>query len=356
MDLTDIVLCVINVSYKSNISNIEKGKVMADIFVIGDALIDYIPTAEYHTDLPVYQCNVGGTMVNLASAAAKLGLEVVFCGKVGADAMGSYILREMEKLKVDVSKCPVDPEHFTTQAFVSLSEAGERDFSFSRRFGADIFLKAAEVPYEELGKCRVVCSSGLGITDEPIRSTVYDVIKAAGQNSAVTTVFDVNYREKLWQTPEIMRCEVMKLLPFIDIFKSSEEEIMLLTDAKNFGEAAEKVMEYGCRLVIATNGSKGTKFRYGDYCGYEPAFRVPVMDTTGAGDCFLAAFLYQYCCLEQGRELKKEDLHRMVEFANAAGSLATTRKGGVAGSPYLEDILGCLRTNARLYDDSGQNK
>ena len=123
---------------------------MYDFCAIGDALIDYIPGPGYTLEKPIYQCEVGGTVVNALTAASKLGLHTMFIGKIGDDCMGELIRRKMESYGVSLEGCVLDPVHFTTQSFVTLDENGERSFSFSRRFGADIWLDEKEIPIERV--------------------------------------------------------------------------------------------------------------------------------------------------------------------------------------------------------------
>ena len=195
---------------------------MYDICAIGDILIDYVPAADYRPDAPVYQMKTGGTMVNLAAASAKLGMNTLFVGKVGRDFMGRFILDELAGLGVDVRHCPEDSVHPTTQAFVSLSADGERSFSFARRFGADIFLDKEDLPMGQTLSSAMLCFSGMCLTDEPIKSSVrYAVSKAAERG--VPIAFDLNYRPGLWRDEASVKKAVAPLLPLIDIYKSSDD-------------------------------------------------------------------------------------------------------------------------------------
>ena len=206
---------------------------MYDICAIGDILIDYVPAADYRPDAPVYQMKTGGTMVNLAAASAKLGMNTLFVGKVGRDFMGRFILDELAGLGVDVRHCPEDSVHPTTQAFVSLSADGERSFSFARRFGADIFLDKEDLPMGQTLSSAMLCFSGMCLTDEPIKSSVrYAVSKAAERG--VPIAFDLNYRPGLWRDEASVKKAVAPLLPLIDIYKSSDDELYLVTGEKDF--------------------------------------------------------------------------------------------------------------------------
>lgn len=127
--------------------------------------------------------------------------------------------------------------------------------------------------------------SGMCLTDEPIKSSVrYAVSKAAERG--VPIAFDLNYRPGLWRDEASVKKAVAPLLPLIDIYKSSDDELYLVTGEKDFKAAAKKLAAYGCRLIVSTKGNHGAEYYYLGHTGRAPAFNVPVVDTTGAGDCF----------------------------------------------------------------------
>ncbi len=317
---------------------------MYDLCAIGDALIDFIPAAGSSREQPVYQCNVGGTVCNLLVAASRLGMHTMFAGKVGDDCMGDLIWREMERLSIDRSGYVKDPEHFTTQSFVTLGENGERSFSFSRRYGADIFLRPEEVPMEKMMDARFIHFSGMSMTDEPIRSATFEVLKEAGKRGRVVTV-DVNYRDRLWKSAHDM-IEVMNAaLPFVTLYKSSDEEALLVSGEKTLEAAAEKIRALGCRFVLISCGERGCYYSYRGGKGMVPSYLVEAVDTTGAGDCFFAAFLYLLRSAGDMETVPEERMISMLRFANAAGALTTTCRGGAAGAPSVAGIEKCMREN-----------
>lgn len=317
---------------------------MFDLCALGDALIDFIPAAGWKREQPVYQCSVGGTVCNLLVAASRLGMHTMFAGKVGDDCMGDLIFREMDRLCVDLSGYVKDPEHFTTQSFVSLGENGERSFSFSRKYGADIFLRPEEIPMEKMMDARFIHFSGMSVTDEPIRSAAFEVLKEARRRGRVVTV-DVNYRERLWKSVQEMVAVMNEALPYVTLYKSSDEEALLVSGEKTLEAAAEKIRGLGCRLVLISCGERGCYYSYGGGSGRVPSYCVEAVDTTGAGDCFFAAFLYLLRDAGNVESVPEEKLISMLRFANAAGALTTTRKGGAVGAPSVAEIETCMREN-----------
>ncbi|MEJ8735554.1 MULTISPECIES: carbohydrate kinase family protein [Mediterraneibacter] len=310
---------------------------MYDFCAIGDALIDYIPGPGYTLEKPIYQCEVGGTVVNALTAASKLGLHTMFIGKIGDDCMGELIRRKMESYGVGLEGCVLDPVHFTTQSFVTLDENGERSFSFSRRFGADIWLDEKEIPIERVLQSAMVGFSGMCMTDEPVRTATWKVLNEA-HKKGIPIVLDVNYRHNLWSSKEKMICEMKKTLSKVSLYKSSEEEAYLLTGRNTLKEAAKEISKYGCKLVIITCGEKGSYYYTEEKSEKIKAYDVKAVDTTGAGDSFFAGVIYQIIQKGGIEKVMSEDLPQILKFANAAGALATTKKGGVTGSPLLQEV------------------
>lgn len=320
---------------------------MFDLCGVGDALIDHTPTEDFTRERPVYQANVGGTVCNLLSAAAKLGLKTVFAGKVGKDCMGELLRNSMEKHGIDLSGYVEDEDHFTTQAFVTLDEKGERNFSFSRKYGADIYLELNEIPLEKILDARMVHVAGTYLTDEPVRSTAFRILEEAKKRGRIITT-DINYRVKLWKSEEEAIRVINQALPYLTIYKSSEEEALLVTGEQTIERAAQKLREIGCKMVIISCGEKGSYFDYCQGNGQVPSYRVEAVDTTGAGDCFLAGFLYQLSKWEEVENIPREEMVAMLRFANAAGALSVTKRGGVPSAPTLQEVQNCIKENKIL--------
>ena len=314
---------------------------MFDLCAIGDALIDFIPAPQYTPEAPVYQCEVGGTVANLLTAGSKLGLNTMFVGKIGEDCMGHLIREKMAGYGVSMDGCVMDPMHFTTQAFVTLDKDGERSFSFSRRFGADIWLREEELPIEKAVESSMAAFSGMCMTDEPVRSATWRFLRAV-YDKKIPIVLDVNYRYNLWKSEEDMIRIMRETLPYVTLYKSSEEEACLLAGAESWEGAAEILSGYGCRIVIITLGEKGSYYYMDGRSGLVESYPIEAVDTTGAGDCFCAGLLYQIKKKGGIDKIVSEDFPQILSFANAAGALAATKRGGTKGSPSLQEVTSFL--------------
>ncbi|MFR8400655.1 MAG: PfkB family carbohydrate kinase [Faecalibacterium prausnitzii] len=150
-----------------------------DIVTIGEVLIDLTQTGKDERGIPQFAANPGGAPANLAVAAARLGAQTAFIGKVGADAFGRYLKEVLAENKVDVSGMAVDADHPTTMAVVSVDATGERDFSFYRSANADVMLSKEDIPEETLKAAKIVHFGSVSLTADPSRTATLDAAARA---------------------------------------------------------------------------------------------------------------------------------------------------------------------------------
>ena len=242
--------------------------------------------------------------------------------------------------KVDVSGMLTDSSAPTTLAVVSVSESGERSFSFYRRNCADTLLRDDEISTDLLGGTHFLHFGSVSLTDNPARSATLYAAKKAKELGATVT-YDPNYRANLWNS-EAEAVEQMKsVLDFVDILKISDEELPLLTGTDDPEKGTRQLFEqYGISLILLTLGPDGAFYRRGEETGKAEGFSVKVADTNGAGDTFFGAFLSRMASLEAYRpeQLSKEQLFECVRTANLAASLTTSRHGAIPAMPDLKEL------------------
>lgn len=309
---------------------------MKDIVAIGEVLIDLTQKGTDELGVGQYAANPGGAPANLAVAAARLGAETAFIGKVGADAFGSYLRRVLEENGVDTTGVLTDAHEHTTLAVVSVDGTGERSFSFYRDPSADVNLRAEEIPAALLRDTRVLHFGSVSLTAEPARSATLYAAKTARENGCLVS-YDPNYRESLWHSREEAVAQMKAALPLCDILKISDEELPLLTGTNDPAEGSRQLSELGIRLIFVTLGADGAFYRMGEHTGSVPGTRVKVGDTNGAGDTFFGAALSKLV-RENLDTLTPERLAEITAFANKAASITTSRHGAIPAMPRLEEI------------------
>jgi fructokinase len=320
------------------------GRKIYDAVALGEYLIDFVPDGVSASGEPLLERNPGGAPVNVLAALAKLGNKTAFIGKVGQDPFGGYLRDVLIRQGIADEGLVLSRDAHTTMAFVHLDELGERSFHFARQPGADALLTETEVRLELTSGTRLFHFGSISLTSEPSRQATLHAVEAARQAGAIIS-YDPNWRPSLWETEELGLVWMKSGLEQAHIVKVSEEELALLTGQPDAGMpdlaagAEELVLCYGLDVLLVTRGATGTYYRTARYAGEVAANCVVPVDTTGAGDAFMGAFLH--CVL--GSETKaadwsEEELQRAVAFANAGGALATTRKGAIHSLGTLEEI------------------
>ncbi|CAN7605466.1 carbohydrate kinase family protein [Paenibacillus sp. LjRoot56] len=319
-----------------------------DVVALGEYLIDFTPYGRSEAGQPLFERNPGGAPVNVAAALAKLGKKTGFIGKVGSDPFGAYLRETLLDVGVSDRGLVETDEAHTTMAFVQLDADGDRSFHFARHPGADQLLRADELNHAMLGETRIFHFGSISMTAEPAYTATLKAVQFAKDKGALIS-YDPNWRPSLWRDEE-HALEVIRVgLSLADVVKVSEEELVFLTAEQDLEKAARKLIEqYGITLLLVTAGGAGSFYQMKDWWGKVESFPVLTLDTTGAGDAFFGALLYKL--LEKGKALQlweEEELQLALRFANAAGALATTRKGAIPSLGTMEEIQALIRDGAR---------
>ncbi|MGG3308510.1 MULTISPECIES: carbohydrate kinase family protein [Paenibacillus] len=307
---------------------------MFDVVTMGELIIDFTPAGNSEQGQALFECNPGGAPANVAVLLAKLGMRTAFLGKVGTDRFGELLRNTLQKYGVNTEGLRFSEEVHTTLAFVHLTEHGERSFSFCRNPGADLTLDENELNYNLIEKSRVFHFGSLSMTAEPAKTATLKALKHAKSQGLLIT-FDPNLRESLWNSLADAKKAIEEGLSFADILKVSQEELIFLTGRIDPGEGTLQLMrKFDIPLIFVTLGERGCFYRYLHAVGTAPAYPVRMVDSTGAGDAFVGAAIGKILGIPDGfNGMTVDDVAECVRFANAAGALATTQKGGIPALP-----------------------
>lgn len=321
---------------------------MYDVIAIGEVLIDFTPDGVNSQGIARFARNPGGAPANVLAMNARLGGKTAFIGKVGKDDFGTFLKSVLDESGIDTRGVVMDPDVNTTIAFVQLNEFGDRSFSFYRKPGADMMLREEEIDQQMIDDCHIFHYGSISFTDEPCRSAALGAIAYAKSKGKLMS-YDPNYREFLWDSEERAVSEIMNALPMADILKVSEEEMLLLTGETDLETGAQMLRKQGPALVLVSRGEFGSFYCAECGTGQVPAFKVKVVDTTGSGDAFLGAIHYRLGSknAEDLRNLEKEELENILDFANAAGGLTATKRGAIPSMPTVEEIEECRKNTQR---------
>lgn len=314
---------------------------MAEVVALGEALIDFTPAGYSQTGNPLFERNPGGAPANVLAQLAKLGVDTSFIGKVGEDMFGCALRNTFLEAGIGTQGMLLSEEYNTTLAFVQLNEKGDRSFCFVRSHGADKMLRREEVDYRLLDGTQAFYFGGVALTEEPARAAALAAASEA-MHRGLLVAYDPNYRPLLWRDDAVRI--LRQGLQYANLLKVSDEECRMLSGEDDLEKGSARLSrEYDIPLIFVTLGANGSAFRFGDVYRAQPTFDVATVDTTGAGDSFLGSILYRILHAGKGlRELCAEEIDGFMQFANAAGSLVTTRKGAIRSMPDLEQIEALL--------------
>ena len=308
--------------------------IASTVYCIGELLIDFVAENQ-GSDLSKakeFTKKAGGAPANVACAIAKLGGNSAFIGCVGDDPFGSFLLRILKNEGVQISEAQKS-KVFTTLAFVSIDEEGERDFVFSR--GADRELKYNPAVRKGFNGNIVhfgAATSFLGGNLEDAYSRYY--FDALTKEAFIS--FDPNYRADLWKEDE--ESFIKKSLIFVeksDLCKFSLEEALLISGKDTIEDACSFLHQTGAKIITVTLGGDGTFVSTATIQKTIPSIEVTPVDTTGAGDAFIGCLLNEIAHLNHPHDVLKADdvLLTMIEKANKAGALTTTGYGAIESLP-----------------------
>jgi fructokinase len=312
-----------------------------DIVCLGELLIDFTPAGLSPAGMRLFEQNAGGAPGNVAVAMTRLGHSAAFVGKVGSDMNGIFLRRSLDGAGVDTAWLRTDPAAATSMAFVTLSEGGERGFSFVR--DADTKLTADEIDAEVLSRAKIFHFGSLSLTHEPARTATLTALRLAREKGCIVS-YDPNYRALLWPDEQTAADRMASVLDRVDILKVSEEELLLLTGTADIEAGGRALLSRGPSCVAVTQGAKGATVCLPSGCVHTGTFPGPVADTTGAGDAFTGGFLSQL--LERGMkpgEITLELAEVMSRFAHAVATCCVSKRGGIPAMPGRSEVDNLLR-------------
>ena len=308
-----------------------------DVTALGEMLIDFAVNGESEQGNQLFEACPGGAPCNVLAMLNKLGRKTAFIGKVGDDQFGKLLRDTITNIGIEAKGLVMDQDIHTTLAFVHTFPDGDREFSFYRKPGADMMLKEEEVDYDLIRQSKVFHFGTLSMTDEPVKTATKRALSVAKEAGCMIT-FDPNLRPPLWKTLDEAKEQMEYGFENCDVLKISDNEIQFVSGEEDYDKGIKYLQEkYQIPLIFLTMGKEGSRAYYKNLRVEQPGFTVKAIETTGAGDTFGACALNYV--LENGiTGLSEEQLYEMLEFANGASSLITTKKGALRVMPTKEDV------------------
>jgi fructokinase len=314
---------------------------MADVVCFGDLLIDFVPTVTGKglADAPAFVKAPGGAAANVAVGLARLGVASAFMGKVGEDPFGHFLADTLAAEGVEVGALRFETAARTALAFVSLRADGEREFLFYRHPSADMLFRPDEVDEGVIAAARAFHFDSISLAAEQPRATALHAASLAQARGKLIS-YDVNLRLPLWPDAATAKAVICQGMIRAAVVKLSDDELDFLTGSREPAALRRSLWHDGLKVAVLTLGRQGSVLLTPQGERHVPSIPVTAVDTTGAGDGFVAGFL---AGLLERDAWDDEALVAICRFANAVGAIATTERGAIPALPTRERVEAALR-------------
>lgn len=332
------------------------------VICLGEVLWDYLAdqVGKSQAEVSSWTAYLGGAPANVACGLVKLLTPAALISCVGQDHDGMQILEQLQQLGVEISGIQQSAQATTRRVYVTrmpIDNPGtalvyERQFV---GFGppdalefADRQTQAERLPEELFAGAKYLVLGTLGLAAPVTAKAMQRAIELAHQHG-LGIVIDLNWRPIFWPDPEAAIAQILEFVQQADILKLSLEEAELFFQTTDpdlihtrLGSRSQPLAS-SIQGVVITMGEQGCRYCLADQTGQLPALPVQTVDTTGAGDGFLAGLLHQLCLLSEQKEVSSEIATGLISFASAVGALVTTKPGAIAAQPTASEVRSFLR-------------
>ena len=305
------------------------------IVCCGEALIDFLPRKSAD-GAAVYQPFCGGSVYNTAIALGRQGISTGFFSGLSSDFFGDMLRDGLKASHVDLAYVKTW-DRPSTLAFVKLTD-GHARYSFFDDNSACRMLAKKNLP-KLAKKVEALHFGSISLIPEPGGATLEALMKREAKARVIT--LDPNIRPSLIKDRRSHLARLGRMIAIADIVKISDEDIEWMTGKTEFARTAKKWLKSGTKIVVVTRGGEGVEAYTPGFAIRQPAVKVKVADTVGAGDTFTAGLL---AALSQAKLLNKTKLAAITEtqldaalnFAARAAAVTVSRPG--ADPPWAKEL------------------
>lgn len=306
------------------------------ILIYGDAFVDYIADDISNTTFTKY---LGGATINVAAGISRIGAPSALITITGDDETSEFVRNEITNEGVNLDYAVYVPEKRVSGVYVDLTAGGERIFRDYIDETPDLQVEDAQLQLEAFKRASIfnVCS---GTMFHPTAlATTVAAVELAKEHGAIIAI-DANIRPLRWHSEEICRETITRFFEDADILKLTDEELFFLTQTATIEEGIAALDALLVPIVLITVGAEGSYAILNGETIHVPAEKVTAVDTTGAGDAFMAGVL-RYVHYN-GLPTTVEEITACVAFGNKLGALAATKPGALTALPRYEEIKNLL--------------
>ena len=284
----------------------------------------------------------GGAPANIACALIKLGTSSAFIGCVGQDSLGESLIELLQTEGVNVSGVQRNSQFPTRQVYVLRQANGDRNFAgFSSSHSsqpsafADAYLQAQHLSELLFLEAEYLVIGTLELAYSQTRQAVFRALELA-ERYHLKIVLDVNRRPVFWDNEAEAKSLIAKLWSYVDFVKLTKEEAAWLFDKTDAGAISYQLGSV--EGVLISDGAGEVSYCLSDHEGKVQPFSLPAIDTTGAGDAFIAGFIHKLCQHGISRLSDRDIAKNMVTYACAVGGLTVTKPGAISAQPTSREV------------------
>ncbi len=322
---------------------------ITELFTLGRSSLDLYSqdVGAAFPDIRSFGAYLGGSPLNIAVGASRLGVRAALLTAVGEDQVGDFLLAGLRRENVETRYIPRKPGTRTSAVLLAIQPPDRFPITFYRDNAADIQLSVADVAAAPIEQARALVINGSALSRDPSRSATLSAV-ARAHASGVTVYLDLDFRADQWPDPLAFGLNVRSLLPGVDVVLGTEEEInaaclksadqvvirhSMVTAPEIAGDVAANTAALlsQVNVVVRKEGARGcTVFERGQPARSVPGFAVEVLSVLGAGDAFAAG-------LVTGR-LRGQDWDAAARLGNACGAIVVTRTGCADFTPTWAEV------------------
>ncbi len=327
-----------------------------DIITMGRSSIDLYSQdiGEDFVNIKGFNAFVGGSPLNIAVGAQRLGLKTTLLTAVGKDKPGDFLLNFLIKENVNTEFIPQIEGARTSAVLLGIEPPDRFPLVYYRDNAADSQITIDHVKAAGIKNFKLLEISGTALNIEPSRSAVFYAVEQAAENG-VQVLLDIDFRADQWKDIRSFGLMVRAILPKVDIALGTEEEILAATlqDASqvsiahqqisapeikgNLEEAIKKILDTGVKVLIVKKGSKGaTIYTKSTEPKDVPGFPVEILNVLGAGDAFASGFIFGH--------LQGWDLYKSCRMGNASGAWVVQKPGCANDMPTYAEAMNLIES------------
>lgn len=327
-----------------------------DLITMGRSSIDLYSQsigADF-VDIKGFNAFVGGSPLNIAVGAQRLGLNTALLTAVGKDKTGDFIMNFLRKEKVNTQFIPTIDGARTSAVVLGIEPPDRFPLVYYRDNAADSQVTIDHVIAAGIKDFRMLEISASALNKEPSRSAVFYAVEEAKVNG-VEIVLDIDFRADQWQDIRSFGLMVRAILPHVTIALGTIEEVLASTlldisqvsiahqqisapEVKgNLVNSVEKILNTGVKVLIVKKGSEGVTIYTKDAAAQDvPGFPVEVFNVLGAGDAFASGFIYGH--------LQGWDLYKACRMGNASGAWVVQKPGCANDMPTHAEAMALIES------------